>query len=44
MVKCPYCSYEADVSGLKLLRESWNFRFYIVKMLECSRCGIFNER
>lgn len=43
MVKCPYCEYEADVSGFKLLRNPWRFRFYEVRMLECPRCHrVFN--
>ena len=44
MVRCPYCGYEADLSGFKLLREPWKFRFYIVRMLECPRCHcVFNH-
>ena len=35
MVKCPYCGYEENFRLLK----TWKFRFYDVKMLECSRCG-----
>ncbi len=43
MVKCPYCGYEADESMFKLLRDPWRFRFYTVKMLQCSKCnGVFN--
>jgi len=43
MVRCPYCGYEAGVSGFKLLREPWKFRFYEVRMLECPKCkGVFN--
>uniref|UniRef100_A0A7J3ZK44 Uncharacterized protein n=1 Tax=Fervidicoccus fontis TaxID=683846 RepID=A0A7J3ZK44_9CREN len=44
MVKCPYCNYEADASGFKLLREPWRFRFYTVRMLECPKChSVFNH-
>jgi len=43
MVKCPFCGYEADINGFKMLRDPWRFRFYIVKMVECPRChGVFN--
>ncbi|MEM4592171.1 MAG: hypothetical protein QW196_02090 [Sulfolobales archaeon] len=43
MVKCPFCGFEADANGFKLLREPWRFRFYEVKMLECPRCkSVFN--
>jgi len=43
MVKCPFCGYEADLNQFKLIRDSWRFRFYIVKMLECTKChGVFN--
>jgi len=35
VVKCPYCGYKGDFKPLK----TWKFRFYDVKMLECSRCG-----
>ena len=42
-VKCPYCGYEADEAGFKLVKGPWRFRFYTVKMLECPRChGVFN--
>jgi len=39
VVKCPFCSFEADANSFKLLREPWRFRFYEVRMLECPRCG-----
>lgn len=40
MVKCPYCGYEG---GFKELRDSWRFRFYEVKRLECPKChSVFN--
>jgi len=39
MARCPYCGHEADVSGFRLLRSPWRFRFYEVKRLECPRCG-----
>ncbi|MEM1831725.1 MAG: hypothetical protein QW504_05685 [Sulfolobales archaeon] len=43
MVKCPFCGFETGVEGFKQLRESWRFRFYEVKMLECPRCRkVFN--
>jgi len=43
MVRCPFCGYEADVSGFSLLRNPWRYRFYEVRMLECPRCGrVFN--
>jgi len=43
MVKHPFCGYEADISQFKLLRDSWKFRFYEVKMLECPKChNVFN--
>lgn len=43
MVKCPFCGYESDISGFKLLRKPWRFRFYTVRMLECPKChGVFN--
>ena len=43
MVKCPFCGYEANISQFKLLRNTWKFRFYEVKMLECPKChGVFN--
>ena len=36
MVRCTLCSYEADVSKLKLYREPW-------RVLECPRChGVLN--
>lgn len=43
MVKCPYCGYEAETSGFKLLKGPWRFRFYEVKMFECPKClKVFN--
>ena len=43
MVKCPFCGFEADANNFKLLRGTWRFRFYEVKMLECPKCkGVFN--
>jgi len=43
MARCPFCGYEADASGFRLLRSPWRFRFYEVKRLECPRCGgVFN--
>jgi len=36
-VKCPYCGYEGEASEFRLLKSPWRFRFYEVKMLECSR-------
>ena len=42
-MRCPYCGYEADVSGFRLVKGPWRFRFYAVRMLECPRCrGVFN--
>jgi len=35
VVKCPYCGFEGE---FKLL-ETWKFRFYEVKRLQCSKCG-----
>jgi Zn ribbon nucleic-acid-binding protein len=35
MVKCPFCGSEGGFDKLK----SWKFRFYDVKLLQCSRCG-----
>jgi hypothetical protein len=35
MVKCLFCGFEG---GFKELR-SWKFRFYGVKLLQCSKCG-----
>lgn len=43
MIRCPYCGYESDASGFKLLRDPWKYRFYTVKMLECPKCNnVFN--
>jgi len=43
MARCPYCGYGADVSGFRLLRSPWRYRFYEVRMLECPKChGVFN--
>jgi len=46
MVRCPFCSYEADASGFKLLRnpwKSWKYGSCEAKRLECPRCGrVFN--
>lgn len=35
MVKCPFCGSEDGFKELK----SWKFRFYDVKLLQCSKCG-----
>jgi hypothetical protein len=35
MVKCPFCGSEGGFKELK----SWKFRFYDVKLLQCSKCG-----
>jgi len=35
----PLRGYGADVSGFRLLRSPWRFRFYEVKRLERPRCG-----
>jgi len=43
MVKCPFCGYEAELPGFKLLRNPWKFRFYEAKMLEHPKYhNIFN--
>ncbi|MEM1557800.1 MAG: hypothetical protein QXG12_04345 [Thermoproteota archaeon] len=43
MVKCPFCGFEEELDSFKQLRDPWNFRFYVVKKLQCLRCnGIFN--
>jgi transposase len=40
VVKCPYCGYEGEFKPL----ETWKFRFYEVKHLECPKChGVFNH-
>ncbi|MEM1676128.1 MAG: hypothetical protein QXX35_05810 [Desulfurococcaceae archaeon] len=42
MVKCPFCGFESDESGFRILREPWRFRFYTVKRFECPKChGVF---
>jgi len=38
IVRCPFCGYEAELDGFKLLKEPWEFSFYTVRMLECPRC------
>jgi uncharacterized Zn finger protein len=39
-IKCPYCGFEGGFEALK----TWKYRFYDVKMLQCSKCGgIFNH-
>ncbi|MEM4889431.1 MAG: hypothetical protein QXJ64_08350 [Thermosphaera sp.] len=43
MVKYSFCGFEYGLDGFKQVRESWRFRFYEVKMLECPKCkGVFN--
>jgi len=40
VVKCPYCGYEGEFRLLK----TWKFRFYDIKMLECTSCKcVFNH-
>jgi len=39
VVKCPYCSYEGEVSEFRFLKSPWRFRFYEVKTPVCPRCG-----
>jgi hypothetical protein len=34
LVKCPFCGSEGGFKELK----SWKFRFYDVKLLQCSKC------
>jgi transposase len=40
LAKCPYCGYEGEFK----VHETWRFRFYEVKRLECPGChGVFNH-
>lgn len=44
MVRSPLCGFEGSVDAFRRLRESWRFRFYTVRMLECPSCnGVFNH-
>lgn len=42
MLQCPFCGLKGSEKDYKLLRDTWRFRFYIVKRFECPKCkGIF---